>query len=263
MGPFTNPLEESGLQNPKLMSTFSNTINPSLILNFSTALIASKDWVCLPPSGLGEGPLFPWICWFIWKARNRFIFEEHLFTPSETITKAVREARKWQLAQQEKRVVNQRPNLSNRTPNQPHALTCFTDGAWNKETKIGGLGWILVDNEGSEVSRGQAAERNVSSPLMTEALAVRSALNHALEEGFTSLHLKSDALDLIRALNSHEQIKEIYGLLFDIHALASMFVSIDFSYIPRSNNNIADAIAKLAKSRLIPSLPTGTHCIVG
>uniref|UniRef100_A0A1J3DDY9 RNase H type-1 domain-containing protein n=1 Tax=Noccaea caerulescens TaxID=107243 RepID=A0A1J3DDY9_NOCCA len=72
---------------------------------------------------------------------------------------------------------------------------------------------------------------------MTEALAIRSALNHALEEGFTSLHLKSDARDLIRALNSQEKIKEIYGLLFDIHALASMFSSIEFSFIPRSGNS--------------------------
>ncbi|CAA7028359.1 unnamed protein product [Microthlaspi erraticum] len=89
---------------------------------------------------------------------------------------------------------------------------------------------------------------------MIEALVIRSALNHALENGFSHLHLKSDAQDLIRALNTQEQLKEIYSLLFDIHALAFMFSSISFSYIPRSENAIADSIAKSVNCRLISPL---------
>ncbi|CAA7021634.1 unnamed protein product [Microthlaspi erraticum] len=119
------------------------------------------------------------------------------------------------------------------------------------ETKICGTGWRFVDSTGRETKRGHSAEPHVSSLVIAEALALRSALNQALEDGIPNLLVLSDAQDLIRAINSQEQIKSIFGILFDIHALASLFDSISFSFIPRSENVIADSIAKLAKSRLI------------
>ncbi|CAA7042762.1 unnamed protein product [Microthlaspi erraticum] len=85
---------------------------------------------------------------------------------------------------------------------------------------------------------------------MAEALSIRSALNHALENRFTNLILKSYAQNLVLTLHSQEPIKEIYGLLFDIHALPSLFSSISFLFIPRSQNAKADSLAKSAKSQL-------------
>ncbi|CAA7044658.1 unnamed protein product [Microthlaspi erraticum] len=111
--------------------------------------------------------------------------------------------------------------------------------------------YCFVDSTGKETKRGHSAERHVSSPVIAEALALRSALNQALEDGIPNLLVLSDAHDLIRAINSQEQIKSIFGILFDIHALASLFDSISFSFILRSENVITDSIAKFAKSRLI------------
>lgn len=105
---------------------------------------------------------------------------------------------------------------------------------WNR--RFGGSGWIFTDSTGTELNHGQSAERFVASPMVAEALSIRSALNQALEFGITNLQLKSDAQDLIRAITSQEKIKENYGLLFDIKALASMFTSIYFSFIPRTEN---------------------------
>ncbi|CAA7031280.1 unnamed protein product [Microthlaspi erraticum] len=84
---------------------------------------------------------------------------------------------------------------------------------------------------------------------MAEALSIRSALNHALENRYTKLVLKSDAQDLVLAITALEPIKEIYGLLFDIQALASLFTSVSFVFVPRSQNSKADLLAKSAKSR--------------
>ncbi|CAA7016425.1 unnamed protein product [Microthlaspi erraticum] len=85
-------------------------------------------------------------------------------------------------------------------------------------------------------------------------MTIRSALNHALEIRFTCIHLKSNVQDLIGAISSQEQIKEVYGILFDIQALASMFSSIRFSFIPRLENSSADCLAKNPKSRFVTSL---------
>ncbi|CAA7017664.1 unnamed protein product [Microthlaspi erraticum] len=123
-----------------------------------------------------------------------------------------------------------------------------------RDTNISGSGWIFIDYTGTEVLRGQAAERFVSSPLLAEALAIRYTLNHTLEDGISNILVNSDALDLIRAIITQEKIKEIYGLLFDIQTLASLFSLFSFRYISRSENVVADSIAKIAKSRLVDSI---------
>ncbi|CAA7022556.1 unnamed protein product [Microthlaspi erraticum] len=95
------------------------------------------------------------------------------------------------------------------------------------------MGWIFTDGIGTDLNHGQASEHFVTSPLMAEALSIRSALNHALELGITTIHLKSDARDLVRAINMQEQIAEIYGILFDVNTFASMFSFISFNFISR------------------------------
>ncbi|CAA7035950.1 unnamed protein product [Microthlaspi erraticum] len=230
---------------------FTKPINPLQIDNFTTTLTDSKTWICLPPTGITAGPLFSWICWAIWKARNHLLFEQRKFSSAETMSKAVSEARDWQQAQRKTHLL--KPRSKTPSPNQtnPNTITCFTDGAWSKEHEIGGLGWIFIDADGTTRNHGHAAERFVSSPIMTEALAIRSALNQALESEITHIHIKTDAQEFVRAINMQEQIAEIFGILFDIQTLVSMFLSISFSYIPRSENAMADSIAKNAKSRLV------------
>ncbi|CAA7020228.1 unnamed protein product [Microthlaspi erraticum] len=40
------------------LAPFSTAINPLQIQDFTTTLTTSKDWICLPPTGTGTGPLF-------------------------------------------------------------------------------------------------------------------------------------------------------------------------------------------------------------
>lgn len=47
----------------------------------------------LPPSGLTCSPLSPWILWNLWTARNRRVFEDKIYTPEETLSKAIRDAK--------------------------------------------------------------------------------------------------------------------------------------------------------------------------
>ncbi|CAA7042763.1 unnamed protein product [Microthlaspi erraticum] len=81
------------------LTPLKTPINPSLVTSFTTSLVASKHMICLPPTGLNRGPIFPWLIWSIWTARNYLIFEERAFTPEETILKALLEAKEWQYAQ--------------------------------------------------------------------------------------------------------------------------------------------------------------------
>ena len=95
----------------------------------------------------------------------------------------------------------------------------------------------------------------VTSPLIAEALALRSALTAALNLDVTRIKMFSDNSTLIRAINNDVQIKEIFGIVKDIQQIASAFVDISFSFFSRNLNMESD---ELAKRTLSDSLVSST-----
>ncbi|CAN7062598.1 unnamed protein product [Brassica rapa subsp. trilocularis] len=116
--------------------------------------------------------------------------------------------------------------------------------AWNTQSKRAGLAWIFTDSTGLRINQGTTTKDQISSPLIAEALALRSALLSAETLGFRKLRCFSDNSTLIRAINTDLQIKEIYGIIKDIKTISSAFVGITFSFFSRSMNVEADGLAK-------------------
>ncbi|CAA7053813.1 unnamed protein product [Microthlaspi erraticum] len=230
-----------------------NLLHKGLLENFLANPLQLKSIAVPPPTGICSGPIFPWVCWAIWTARNHLLFEDRGFSPDEAILKALLAAKEWQQAQQ---LETPNPRNGSHQTRVMHAdtITCHTDGAWNPETKIAGAGWIFHNQADDRLDSGQGAEPFANSAIMAEAIAIRSALLQAIDKDYLKICIKSDAQDLVRALTSQEQVKEIYGLLFDIKTLASFFTAISFVFIPRSANFEADALAKLASRDLAPRL---------
>ncbi|CAA7031279.1 unnamed protein product [Microthlaspi erraticum] len=94
--------------------------------------------ICLPPTGLHLGPIFPWLVWAIWTARNYLTFEDRQFTPEDTVLKALVEAKEWQNAQSTIDTIKLHPRHQKSHRNYEDAITCFTDGAWSLDTGIAG-----------------------------------------------------------------------------------------------------------------------------
>ncbi|CAA7047159.1 unnamed protein product [Microthlaspi erraticum] len=192
------------------------TKNPIILSptqTFPEVLKTSKLWLPLPPTGIEPGSLFPWISWCVWGARNHLLFENRSFKPTEIITKACADAREWQEAQKANTVMTTGKPRVVPPHTDPEATVLYTDAAWNQDNK-------------------------------SEALAIREALHQAKISGWNSIHLRSDSQPLIRAMQSGEQITEIFGILRDIFGLSKVFVAISFNFVPRSDNSIADALAK-------------------
>lgn len=218
-------------------------------VDFKGALVRFRQALCLPPSGV-VSPVLPWICWTLWTARNKLIFEDKVTRPIETATKGVSAALEWCQAQSTKNseIVCRLPSRSEprNATRSPPELSCFVDAAWDASTKRAGLACFFPGDRSESPFTGAQMIASVSSPLLAESLALRRGIEKALEAGFTTITILSDCSTLIRAITTKSQITELYGVLQDIHRLSSRFATIDFRLIPRSQNRVADSLAKQA-----------------
>ncbi|XP_009117699.2 uncharacterized protein LOC103842788 [Brassica rapa] len=218
--------------------------DPTSMPSFAAFLLATASLTNLPPLGVQE-TIFPWVCWVIWTARNHLIFENRVFDPVDTFSKAISSAREWNNAQASlispQVLRNPQGPPSHRTPTE---LSCFTDAARISSTNRAGCGWYIANTEGDTLLQGSCTFKFISSALMAEALAIRSALIHAAEAGFLTICIKSDCQALIAAVSSKCHSIELYGIIRDIETLSFRFSCISFSFIPRSLNCRADTLAK-------------------
>ncbi|XP_018476663.2 uncharacterized protein LOC108847814 [Raphanus sativus] len=212
---------------------------------------ASTPWIWLPPTG-ATGDVFFSIIWSLWIARNKRIFESRHSSPQEVITRALTSSKEWTLAQIDSKPPSPQTTITTLHPRPslpPNTILCNTDAAWEASTKASGLGWIFTI-PGARSQQGFQSNLHVRSALQAEALAIREALKHAIHLGYTKIWLRSDSKGLIEAIVSITKPKEVYGILADIETLSSTFLFCSFSFVSRSLNGPADAIAKSALCNL-------------
>ncbi|KAG7572559.1 Reverse transcriptase zinc-binding domain [Arabidopsis suecica] len=219
---------------------------PSSVQDPFSLLKAAKKMITLPPVGLSLSPLFPWIWWHLWKARNYLLYEDKVWSDSEVLDKAISDARSWQLAQ----VLppKQRTPPASRVIMSPlrKDFVCFVDAAWIATSGNSGMGWVFQDYLGTPIHHGSSSRPFVPSALAAEALAVKKALLSALDHELFHLQVFSDSQTLVRLLNAKESTVELRGILFDISFLRLRFISLSFNFISRLNNVSADSLAKSA-----------------
>ncbi|KAG7547885.1 Reverse transcriptase domain [Arabidopsis suecica] len=226
-----------------------NSLNLSQISSFRSGFEASKLLTCLPPIGIVEGPLSPWILWSLWSTRNNKIFKDRHLQPLEVVTQAILQAKEWSLAQERKNPLRLPGIPRTLTLVDPRSVRCNTDAAW-KDHHRSGFGWIFSDHQGSTLHQGTGSADKVNSPLQAEALALLFAMQQARTLGFNRISFASDSTQLVKAINSELQFKELHGILFDILDLSALFDCISFCFIPRTENTLADSLAKQALSSL-------------
>uniref|UniRef100_A0A0D3A1P4 RNase H type-1 domain-containing protein n=1 Tax=Brassica oleracea var. oleracea TaxID=109376 RepID=A0A0D3A1P4_BRAOL len=183
-------------------------------INFKQALVEFRTAVCLPPSGIATTVL-PWVLWAIWSTRNLHVFENQILSPMETATKALNLGREWNNAQQQIQLIGEESDT-------------------------------YIKKIDRKQCHGSATLESITTPLVAEAIALRSGLLSALELEHHKLKAFSDNLTLIRAINNDMQVKEIFGIVKDIQRISSVFVEISFSHLYRSLNVEADRLAKLS-----------------
>lgn len=108
------------------LAPFKEQINSLLIQHLPIGVALSKQLTCLPPTGIVNDPLMPWI---LWLARKKKIFNDRTCTMEETILKAVQDAKEWFAAESLKPKGIKVSNLPK------NSLKDFSDAAWISDTE--------------------------------------------------------------------------------------------------------------------------------
>lgn len=232
------------------METLPSTASPT-VQDLISSCFSYRN---LPPSGVLI-PLWPWVLWNLWKARNKLCFENHIYSAMEITNKSILDALEWQNAQESPSATSCSTGPSNRIATMPAADmsgdTCHVDAAWDALTGTCGLGGIFAGSiMVSKLPLLSETRSFVSSALMAEALAVRLAVMTAAFSNIKSLLILSYSLTLIKLLKGKESRPELFGILFDIYHFSSYFDAISFSFILRLQNSDADLVAKSALSNV-------------
>ncbi|XP_010456726.1 PREDICTED: uncharacterized protein LOC104738219 [Camelina sativa] len=219
---------------------------PSQIISFRVGVETIGKMKCLPPTGIIDGSIGAWILWILWKTRNKLVFEQKSIASMDVVSQAVAYAREWWIAH-ELSIKTPPSQLRQATRSVSADLTrCFSDAAWNEETKTAGLGWVFLDPITQVETKGSDTATHVNSSLIAEALALNRALQHASDLGYRKTSFASDSQTLIKATNLEIQHKEIHGILHDILERSLQFEEISFTFVSREMNRKADEIAKNA-----------------
>ncbi|WZY83148.1 hypothetical protein YC2023_029532 [Brassica napus] len=211
-------------------------------------LQACSSMINLPPTGLSS-PLYPWVMWVIWTSRNQLIFEDKSFSETEVMLKALKHAREWQLANEDKPkppTASPKDCSANLVQNQVQdsVYRCHVDAAWISSSGQAGMGWTCSDPRGVNLFQGTMERKVVASALVAEALALRAALQDAGTREIQDLICLSDSKSLITLITGRSSVIALKGILHDIDVLSRTFASISFKFVPRNCNATADRLAK-------------------
>ncbi|XP_019163573.1 PREDICTED: uncharacterized protein LOC109159918 [Ipomoea nil] len=245
------------LDDESLMHIFANCTYATQVWN-----AYGRDWGCTT-----GGDLLNWlrsrfdtltqtelihfitVCWGIWEARNKKIWNMLNTPPRSVVTHSIAFLREWKNARKTTTVqysrLQQVQELWAAPPNGKLKLNI--DASIHHNSSHIGMGWIIRDHHGFFVAAISDVRPGPLSPREAEALAVREALSWLKRHHWDGLVVETDAEILLTHL--HKLSRSPFGLLIeDITALLSSFNDITFRHVRRTANAVAHLLASYAFS---------------
>lgn len=114
-----------------------------------------------------------------------------------------------------------------------------------------GIGVVVRDYEGVVVGASSWQVVSLPDSEVAEALAMQKGLEFAKDMSFLNLIVESDALNVVSALNAHQQSSNYVGsIIRDCIGFKGSFRSLNFLHIRREANQAAHYLAKYALKNL-------------
>ncbi|KAL9432342.1 hypothetical protein AB3S75_027379 [Citrus x aurantiifolia] len=190
------------------------------------------------------------LCWAVWFAKNKRIFEGKNSDPrasaakAESLLEAYHRARKPDVSHihNVKRVVQKKWE-----PPPENFLKVNVDAAINSRDQVSGLGAVIKDPSGKIVAAGTKQVPLREGVSFAEAEAMEWGLQVAKELSLSALIMESDCKEVVDLLNNTKGSRTgISWVISEIQEQRRDFKEVKFRHIPRTCNTCAHSLAKLA-----------------
>ncbi|XP_026400611.1 uncharacterized protein LOC113296521 [Papaver somniferum] len=134
------------------------------------------------------------------------------------------------------------------------------DGSFDYETNRYGIGVVIRDHSGTCLGTKGSHGDGALNPEAVECMAIREYLFWELRKNFSKIQIEADAKLVIESINGSSSLIywEKKNLIKEIQYLSSKFSFCVFISVPRSDNQVADKIAKTARTSSVNSENYGT-----
>ncbi|CAA7051296.1 unnamed protein product [Microthlaspi erraticum] len=175
---------------------------------------------------------YPWLLWYIWKARNDKVLGNVDWDPYDIITKATAEALAWANAKEK-----QETGIT-RVVHSVEAISSGVKWMGHGRKQIVGLDWA----------------GNITPPNRIGG----SDLGHAMyvKNNKVEMVFETDCSDVVKMVSTPEEWPAFAVLLDEVDRSRTRFTSFSIVHIPRTNNTKADKLARSART-----LPTDVYYV--
>jgi ribonuclease HI len=135
---------------------------------------------------------------------------------------------------------------------KPEFATCYVDGASRGNPGPSGIGVVVRNSKGETIAEVKEyigeGTNNVA-----EYQSVIRALKELKKLNISGAVINIDSELIVNQLNGNYRIKNqvLFGLAKSIRQLEKDFSFVNFSYIPREKNKVADKLANVAINLVI------------
>ena len=189
---------------------------------------------------------YPWIIWYIWKARNDKLFRGIDIDPLELVRYAESECQVWFDANE---VVQ--PVVQDNIIEEPQVISLgnirLLDGSWTALAQFSGCGWVWMDSGGNTHLMGTRNFTRRESALHSEVEALRWAMENMLQHS-TWQSFGTYCKELIAMIREPHAWPSFATKLERIETLQICFPDFNIINVPRGRNQISNFLAKTARS---------------
>ena len=233
---------------PPAIQTWVHVATPTPPERFpSTSHYTNIDYLFWRKSDIEDPELdkdpYPWIMWYIWKAKNDKLFKGFDRDPLEIVPHAESECHAWFEA-------NRKQDEPKSIQNPVHVANserCMIDGSWTHGALFSGYGWTWITDQGITHLLGARNQRRRISPLHSELEALSWAMECMLQLS-TCQAFGNDCKDLVSMIQDPGAWPNFSTELKELMKLKSRFVDFSIVFIPPSKNVLSDSLAKIARS---------------
>ncbi|XP_015969290.1 uncharacterized protein LOC107492746 [Arachis duranensis] len=192
------------------------------------------------------------ICWCIWKARNKHIFQQTKLNPQQTIIQSQQIAAEHIIATKELNRDNnditgrngEKRRITWRPPPRSK-VKINIDAAFHRETGIAASAAIIRDWQGNIIT-GITSKFKTISVLAAEAQAYREAIILTKNLQISNCIIESDCLPLVQAIKARTPLAEADAIIRDILLMLEEAPNVRATWTPREGNVLAHQLAAMA-----------------